>query len=67
MRENSVIDMNLKNLKSQSELVKIDTSSSKKDLTDLLKSHKLRCEIERAFFFHVFFEILKKHFSDRDP
>ena len=35
-----------------------------KDLTEALKSHRLRCEIERAFFFHVFYELLRERFGD---
>jgi len=34
-----------------------------KDLTDALKSHRLRCEIERAFYFHVTHELLKQRFG----
>jgi hypothetical protein len=29
-----------------------------------LKSHRLRCEIERAFFFQVFQSLLKERFGD---
>lgn len=32
------------------------------DLTEMLKSHRLRCEIERSFFFHVNVELLRSRF-----
>jgi hypothetical protein len=33
------------------------------DMTDIIKSFKLRSEIERAFFFHLFYDILRDQFG----
>ena len=33
------------------------------DITEALRSYKLRSEIERAFFFHLFYEILRQQFG----
>lgn len=33
------------------------------DITDALKAYKIRSEIERAFFFHLFYEILRQQFG----
>ncbi len=33
------------------------------DLTETLRSYKIRSEIERAFFFHLFYEILRQQFG----
>lgn len=33
------------------------------DVTEALKGYKLRSEIERAFFFHLFYEILRQQFG----
>lgn len=33
------------------------------DISDALKGYKIRSEIERAFFFHLFYEILRQQFG----
>jgi hypothetical protein len=33
------------------------------DITDAIKGYKVRSEIERAFFFHLFYEILRQQFG----
>lgn len=40
-----------------------DDCEPKIDITDLIKGYKFRCEIERAFFFHVFYDIIHQQFN----
>jgi hypothetical protein len=41
---------------------KSNDGNGKVNVTEILKSHKERSEIERGFFFHTFYEILRQEF-----
>lgn len=34
-------------------------------MTEALQGHRLRCEVERVFFFHVFYELLRARFGEQ--
>ena len=50
-------------LASHKEPKSIMTPEARVDITEALKGYKLRSEIERAFFFHLFYEILRTQFG----
>ncbi|CDW89276.1 UNKNOWN [Stylonychia lemnae] len=51
------------NLKKNGQTDQKDDESGIVDITEALRSYKLRSEIERAFFFHLFYEILRQQFG----
>lgn len=65
-KDNTTLEQSAKAIKAMISQRKNDNPNhqSPKDLTEALKSHRLRCEIERTFFFHVFYELLRERFGD---
>ncbi len=60
-RENEALDSQLKAVKLQSEKEYSEAQRPRvpREVSEALRGHRLRCEIERAFFFHVTYELLK--------
>lgn len=63
-RDNSALDESLKIIKVQQEknFKEPQKPLIPKDLSEALIGHRLRCDIERAFYFHVTYKLLQSKF-----
>jgi hypothetical protein len=64
VRDNSSLEQAAKAAKALPKKAEPQPLVAPKDLSQTLQSHRLRCEIERAFFFHVTYELLRDRFGD---
>ena len=65
-KDSAQLDQQLKAIKSNQDREIAEAHKATlppQDLTEALKSHRLRCEVERAFYFHVTYELLKQRFG----
>ena len=63
-KENAALDQVLKKVRDQKKPKPLNALSGIEDLTEAIKSHRLRCELERAFYFHVQHELVKERLGE---